>query len=207
MRPLPALAIVLVVVAALVAGGISLDRLLHPQPAGAFAGCKTARELSPRQYSGPPPMCIDPKQNYSGTITTSKGSFTFVFLTKAAPKTVNNFIVLAVNGYFDGLSFFRVEDWVLQSGDPENNGRGGPGYQIPPEPPAPGDKWVPGAMGMARFPGDGISGSQFFILKSAWPGGDPATVYNHFATVTLGFDVVGQITAGDRILSVQVKRR
>jgi hypothetical protein len=59
---------------------------------------------------------------------------------------------------------------------------------------------------MARFPGDGISGSQFFILKGAWPGGDPTTVYNHFATITLGFDVVGQLTPSDRILGVQVKR-
>jgi cyclophilin family peptidyl-prolyl cis-trans isomerase len=206
MRPLPALAIVLVVVVALVAGGIGVNMILHPQPTGAFAGCKTARELSPKVYTGPPPMCIDPKKAYNGTINTTKGSFSFTLLTKAAPRTVNNFIVLAVNGYFDGLTFFRVEDWVVQTGDPQNDGRGGPGYQLPPEPPPPGDRWVPGAMGMARFPGDGISGSQFFILKTAWPGGTPNTVYNHFATITLGFDVVGQLTTTDRILGVQIKR-
>ena len=59
---------------------------------------------------------------------------------------------------------------------------------------------------MARFPGDGISGSQFFVLKTAWQGGDPKDVYNHFATVTLGFDIVGQLSAGDRIMSVQIQR-
>jgi cyclophilin family peptidyl-prolyl cis-trans isomerase len=206
MRPLPALAIMLLVVALLVAGGIGLDLVLHPQPTGAFAGCRPARELAPRQYAGPPAMCIDPDKNYKGTMKTTKGDFSFVFLASSAPKTVNNFIVLAVNGYFDGLTFFRSEDWVLQGGDPQNDGRGGPGYTLPPEPPPAADKWVPGSIGMARFPGDGISGSQFFILKTAWPGGNPPTVYNHFATITLGFDIVGQISAGDRILSVQVQR-
>jgi cyclophilin family peptidyl-prolyl cis-trans isomerase len=206
MRPIPAIAIMLLVVALLVAGGIGLDLLLRPQPAGAFSGCKTAAELSPGQFKAPPPMCIDPKKNYKATVKTTKGDFSFVFLTSSAPKTVNNFIVLAVNGYFDGLTFFRSESWVVQSGDPLNNGRGGPGYTLPPETPPPKDKWAPGAMGMARFPGDGISGSQFFVLKTAWPGGDPNAVFNHFATVTLGFDIVGQISAGDRILSVQIQR-
>jgi cyclophilin family peptidyl-prolyl cis-trans isomerase len=206
MRPVPAIAIMLLVVALLVAGGIGLDLLLRPQPAGAFAGCKTAAELSPGQFKAPPPMCIDPKKNYKGTVKTTKGDFSFVFLTSSAPRTVNNFIVLAVNGYFDGLTFFRSESWVVQTGDPQNSGRGGPGYTLPEEPPPPNDKWAPGAMGMARFPGDGISGSQFFILKTAWPGGNPKSVYNHFATITLGFDVVGQISAGDRILSVQIQR-
>jgi cyclophilin family peptidyl-prolyl cis-trans isomerase len=206
MRPLPALAIMLLVVALLVAGGIGLDLVLHPQPTGAFAGCRPARELAPHQYAGPPAMCIDPKKNYKATMKTTRGDFSFVFLASSAPKTVNNFIVLAVNGYFDGLTFFRSEDWVLQGGDPQNDGHGGPGYTLPPEPPPATDKWAPGSMGMARFPGDGISGSQFFILKTAWPGGSPPTVYNHFATITLGFDVAGQISAGDRILSVQVQR-
>jgi cyclophilin family peptidyl-prolyl cis-trans isomerase len=206
MRPIPAIAIMLVVVALLVAGGIGLDLLLKPQPAGAFAGCKTAPELAPGQFKSPPPMCIDPKKNYKGTIKTTKGNFSFVFLTSTAPKTVNNFVVLAVNGYFDGLTFFRAEDWVVQTGDPQNNGRGGPGYTLPPEPPPASDKWVPGSLGMARFPNDGISGSQFFILKTTWPGGDPTTVYNHFATITLGFDIVGQLSAGDRITSVEIQR-
>jgi cyclophilin family peptidyl-prolyl cis-trans isomerase len=206
MRPIPAIAIMLLVVALLVAGGIGLDLVLRPQPAGAFAGCKTATELSPGQFKAPPPMCIDPKKNYKGTIKTTKGDFSFVFLTSSAPKTVNNFIVLAVNGYFDGLTFFRSESWVVQSGDPLNNGRGGPGYTLPPEPSPAKDKWVPGAMGMARFPGDGVSGSQFFVLKTAWQGGDPKDVYNHFGTVTVGFDIVGQLSAGDRIMSVQIQR-
>ena len=206
MRPLPAVGITLLVVAAVVAGGIGLDWAAHPAPGGAFAACKTGPKLAPNLYSAPPPMCIDPSKTYNGTIKTTKGDFSFVFLASAAPKTTNNFIVLALNGYYNGLTFFRSEDWVVQGGDPENDGRGGPGYTLPPEAPAPGDRWVPGAMGMARFPGDGISGSQFFVLKGSWPGGDPTTPYNHFATVTLGFDIVGQLTPGDRILRVEVKR-
>jgi cyclophilin family peptidyl-prolyl cis-trans isomerase len=206
MRPLPALAITLLLVAAVVAGGIGLDRVAHPPPSGAFAACKTDRQLAPHVYAGPPAMCIDTKKSYSATIKTTKGDFSLVLLTSAAPKTVNNFIVLAVNGYYNGLTFFNVQDWVVQSGDPENNGQGGPGYTLPEEPPAPTENWTPGSVGMSRFPGDGISGSQLFVLKAAWPGGNPTSDYNHFATVTLGFDVVGQLTASDRILSVQVKR-
>lgn len=206
MRPLPAVVTTLLLVAVVVAAGIGLNLTAHPPPSGAFAGCRTADQLAPDRYAGSPPMCIDPKKTYNGTIKTTKGDFSFVFLASSAPRTVNNFIVLAVHGYFNGLSFFRVEDWVVQTGDPQNDGRGGPGYTLPAEPPPAPEKWVPGAMGMARFPGDGTSGSQFFILKGSWPGGDPTTVYNHFATITLGFDVVGQLTASDRILSVQVKR-
>ena len=59
---------------------------------------------------------------------------------------------------------------------------------------------------MARFPDGTISGSQFFILKQAWKGGNPTSEYNHFATVTLGFDIVSQLTTSDRILSVDIKR-
>lgn len=206
MRPLLAVVITLLLVAVVVVGGIGLNLTAHPPPGGAFARCKTATQLGPDSYSGPQPMCIDTGKTYSGTIKTTKGDFSFTLLASAAPKTVNNFVVLAVNGYFNGLTFFRAEDWVVQTGDPQNSGRGGPGYDLPPEAPSGSDRWTPGSMGMARFPGDGISGSQFFILKSDWPGGDPTTTYNHFATITLGFDVIGQLTTSDRIVSVQVKR-
>ena len=205
MRPLPALAITALIVAVVIGAGIGVDWLASPHPAAAFARCQTAQKLAPGLYAGPPAMCIDPNATYNGTIKTTKGDFSMVFL-KSTPKTVNNFIVLAENGYYDGLSFFRVEDWVVQTGDPQNSGRGGPGYALPEEPPGQGDQWVPGSLGMARFPDGSISGSQFFILKQSWPGGDPTTVYNHFATVTLGFDVVSQLTASDRILSVSIKR-
>lgn len=206
MRPVPALAITALIVAIVIGAGVAVDWLATPHPTKAFANCQTAQKLAPTLYAGPPPMCIDPRATYNGTIKTTKGDFSFVFLTSSTPKTVNNFIVLAENGYFNGMTFFRVEDWVVQTGDPLGNGRGGPGYTLPEEPPAQSDQWVPGSMGMARFPDQTISGSQFFILKQSWPGGDPTTVYNHFATITLGFDVVSQLGSSDRILSVSIKR-
>jgi cyclophilin family peptidyl-prolyl cis-trans isomerase len=206
MRPWQALVITAVVVALVIGAGIGIDWQVSAHPQGAFAKCRTAAQLGPHLYSGPPPMCIDPKATYDGTLHTTKGDVTFVFLTKSTPKTVNNFIVLAENGYFNGQAFWRVADWEVQSGDPQNDGHGGPGYSLPAEAPAPDDQWVPGSLGMARFPDQSISGSQFFSLKQAWQGGDPTTVYNHFATITLGFDVVGQLTTSDRILTVDIKR-
>jgi cyclophilin family peptidyl-prolyl cis-trans isomerase len=206
MRPAVALGISALVVALVIAAGIGIDWAAGPHPAAGFSGCQTATKLAPNLYSGPPPMCIDSKATYDGTMHTTKGDITFVFQTKDAPKTVNNFVVLAENGYFNGQTFWRVEDWVAQSGDPLSNGRGGPGYSLQPETPAANEQWVPGSLGMARFPDGSISGSQFFITKQAWPGGNPSAVYNHFATVTLGFDIVGQLTTSDRILSVDIKR-
>jgi cyclophilin family peptidyl-prolyl cis-trans isomerase len=205
--PLPlAAVIVALLVAAAVGSGLSLDWSTHPAAQAGLARCSTQTQLAPGLYAQAPPMCIDPHRNYGGTIVTTKGTISFVFLTGSTPKTVNNFIVLATNGYFNGLKFFSPQSWVIQSGDPQNNGHGGPGYTLPPEPPRSDDKWVPGSLGMARLPDGSINGSQFFILRDAWSGGDPTDVYNHFATITLGFDIASQLDQTDRILQVKVKR-
>jgi peptidyl-prolyl cis-trans isomerase B (cyclophilin B) len=206
MRPAVALAISALVVALVIGAGIGIDWAVGPHPSAAFSKCRTASQLAPNQYSAAPPMCIDTNKAYSGTLKTTKGDISFNLLTRQAPKTVNNFIVLAENGYFNGQPFWHSVDWVIQTGDPLGNGRGGPGYTLPEEPPAADEQWAPGSMGMARFPDGTISGSQFFILKSAWSGGNPTAVYNHFATVTLGMDIVGQLDTSDRILSVEIKR-
>ena len=206
MHPAAALGITALLIALAVCAGAGIDWALKPHPSACFARFHTAAPLAPHLYSAPPPMCIDPAAMYNGTIKTTKGDIRFVFLAKQAPRTSNNFVVLAENDYFNGQTFFRSEDWVVQSGDPQNSGRGGPGYSLPEEAPAPDEQWVPGSLGMARFPDGTISGSQFFILKQAWPGGNPSTIYNHFGTITLGFDVVGQLTPSDRILSVEIKR-
>lgn len=206
MHPAAALGITGLGVALVLGAGVGINWALSPHPAGAFANCRTATQLAPQQYSAPPPTCIDANATYNATIKTTRGDITFVFLTSQAPKTTNNFIVLAEHGYFNGMTFFRSEDWVVQTGDAQNTGRGGPGYSLPPEPPAAKDSWVPGSLGMARFPDGTISGSQFFILKSAWSGGNPTDVYNHFGTVTSGFDIVGQLSTSDRILSIAIKR-
>ncbi|HZU16576.1 MAG TPA: peptidylprolyl isomerase [Candidatus Dormibacteraeota bacterium] len=204
MRPLPALAVSAVVIATVLAAGAATGWLLAPHPSGPFAGCTTAEQLAPGHYAAPPPMCIDPTASYQATIRTTKGSFTVDLLARSAPRTVNNFVVLAVHGYFDRLHFFDNRSWVIRTGDPLGDGRGGPGYDLPPERGAGG--WAPGSLGMARFPDGRISGSQFFILKQAWPGGNPSLDYNRFGTVSRGLDVVDKLTPSDTIVGVQVRR-
>lgn len=117
------------------------------------------------------------------------------------PLTVANFVKLAQRGFYDGLTFHRVEDWVIQGGDPEGTGRGGPGYTIPLETAAE-LKNVRGAVAMARTPDPNSAGSQFYILKTDAPHLDGA--YAVFGRVTEGLDVVDRIARGDRIISLRV---
>ena len=177
---------------------------VRPQPSGAFARCHTARQVAPRAYAVAPAMCIDPNATYSAVIHTTKGDITVAFLTAVAPKTVNNFIVLAVNGYYDGLRFYRQGPFYWQTGDPAADGSGGPGYLLPEEDTS-SEPFVPGSLGMARFPA-GLSGGQFFITTGDWPGGGPPAEFNHFATVVLGNDILGQLSTSDRITTIDVTR-
>ncbi len=119
-------------------------------------------------------------------------------LPDTAPATVNNFVVLALHGYYNQLTFWKSEDWVIQGGDPNGDGTGGPGYNLPEEP---NDslKWDVGSVGMARVPGGAINGSQFFIVKGTWPGGGPTATYNRFGTVVEGLDKAQALTSNDRI--------
>src|SRR5947209_14125586 len=84
-----------------------------------------------KQYSAPPPMTIDPNKQYSATFKTSRGRIVCDLFAKDAPKTVNNFVFLTREKFYDGLTFHRVEkDFMIQGGDPEGTGRGGPGYKF-----------------------------------------------------------------------------
>lgn len=203
--PLGSIAVVAVIVVLAIAAGQVVSWAANPAPTGAFAKCHTAVRTGPHTFAGPPAMCIDTSKTYDATITTTKGDIGVVFLAKSTPQTVNNFIVLAVNGYFTGQPIFQKTDWYIESGDPTGTGRGGPGYLLPDEQ-TPDDAWAPGSLGMARFAGQGVSGSQFFITTGDFSGGPPTDVYNHFATVTIGFDLLSQITTSDRILSVSVRQ-
>src|SRR2546423_6706007 len=107
MRPWVALAISAVVVAAVVAAGAGIDWAIGPHPSAAFSKCRTAAQLAPNRYAAAPPMCIDTNASYSGTLKTTKGDVSFNLLTKQTPKTVNNFVVLAENGYFNGMPFWK----------------------------------------------------------------------------------------------------
>ncbi|MBS0615547.1 MAG: peptidylprolyl isomerase [Verrucomicrobia bacterium] len=144
-------------------------------------------------------------KTYEATITTSKGEIVCELNSKAAPLSVTNFIQLAKGGFYNGLKFHRVEPgFVVQGGDPQGDGRGGPGYTIPAEI---GLKHEQAALAWARLP-DQVnpqkrsSGSQFYITLAPTPFLD--NEYTVFGKVTKGFDVVKQIKKGDVIERIDV---
>ncbi len=158
--------------------------------------CPKADGSSPRttSFAKPPPMCIDPNKTYTATMQTSQGGpITIAFDPKAAPKTVNNFVVLARYHFYDGLTFHRiVPDFVIQGGDPQGNGQGGPGYQFADELPQAG-QYKLGSLAMANS-GPNTNGSQFFIITGQ-QGVQLPPQYSLFGQVTAGMDVVNKIAA------------
>lgn len=156
-------------------------------------------------YSRPPEMQIDPGRTYVATISTDKGDIVAQLNAGAAPQTVNNFVFLARQGFYEGLTFHRVEPgFVIQGGDPLGTGAGGPGYTVPAEI---GLKHVEGAIAAARR-GDEVnperasSGSQFYITLAPTPQLDGA--YTVFGHVTEGMDVVKSTQVGDVIQDITV---
>jgi peptidylprolyl isomerase len=150
-------------------------------------------------------MCIDPTRPYFATIVTTRGNVGVRLDAASAPVTVNNFVVLAVNHYYDGMRFWHIQDWMDQTGDPYDNGRWNPGYYLPQEG-AVDPGWKPGDLGMARPPGGFVNGGQFFILKLSWPAPGPGAIFNRFGTVVSGSDILQQIDSSDRIVQIQVRR-
>jgi cyclophilin family peptidyl-prolyl cis-trans isomerase len=156
-------------------------------------------------YKAAPPMTIDPTKKHTATITTNKGNIVVALDAGAAPQTVNNFVFLANQGFYDGLKFHRVEPgFVIQGGDPLGQGTGGPGYTIPGEFKL---KHVEGAIAMARLsdqanPKRDSSGSQFYITLAPTPFLDGA--YTAFGQVTQGLDVVKKIAIGDTIQKIVI---
>ncbi|HEY1456071.1 MAG TPA: peptidylprolyl isomerase [Candidatus Dormibacteraeota bacterium] len=197
------LLVMAIIIAAVAGSGLLISRALERPVPKPLAGCQTSVQIAPYQYLGPQPMCITASQVLDATVTTTQGPFVIRLAPEVAPITVNNFVVLATHGYFNGLAFWKAEDWVTQAGDPLNNGRGGPGYSLPDEPSA--TRWGLAAVGMARVPGGAVNGSQFFIQKAAWPGSGPTEVYNRFGTVTSGMGIVQTLTATDTITSITIK--
>jgi cyclophilin family peptidyl-prolyl cis-trans isomerase len=202
-RPWVPVLIVLVLVVAVLGAGLLVDRALQPPVTAGLAGCQTSTQIAPHAFVGPQPMCITATHTYQATINTSQGPIVIQLHPQIAPVTVNNFVVLASHGYYNGLTFWKSEDWVVQSGDPRGDGRGGPGYGLPDEPST--DQWGLGSVGMARPPGGSVNGSQFFIEKGVWPGTGPTAVYNRFGTVLSGLDKVQLLQQGDTITSITIK--
>lgn len=144
----------------------------------------------PATYADAPPMTIDTATTYTATLDTSCGTIVIALDPSEAPETVNSFVFLAREGFYDGLTFHRVvTGFVIQGGDPEGDGRGGPGYTLPDE--LPDDGYPPGSVAMANS-GPDTSGSQFFIVTGA---ADLPNAYTRFGTVTEGLDVARTIEA------------
>ena len=157
--------------------------------------CPAADGSSPpkRKFDGPPPMCIDPSRRYTAEMVTTKGTMVIALDPQAAPKTVNNFVVLARYHYYDGIAFHRViPGFVLQGGDPEGSGRGGPGYRFEDELPKPG-RYEVGSLAMANA-GPDTNGSQFFVISGP-EGARLPPQYSLFGKVVKGLEVVAAIDA------------
>jgi cyclophilin family peptidyl-prolyl cis-trans isomerase len=143
-----------------------------------------------KQYSQAPAMRIDPAKTYTATLVTNKGTVEVEFFPGDAPNTVNNFVCLAEDGYFDGTPFHRiVKGFVIQGGDPTGTGTGGPGYRFNDEPVT--RDYERGTLAMANA-GPNTNGSQFFVVLDDLRGKLPKN-YTIFGKVTEGLDVIDTI--------------
>ncbi len=152
--------------------------------------CPAADGSSPRTttFDGPPPMCIDPEKRYTATISTSLGDLVVALDPAAAPRTVNNFVVLARYHFYDGVIFHRIiKGFMCQGGDPTGTGTGGPGYRFADELPKPG-RYEVGSVAMANA-GPDTNGSQFFVVSGPSGTGLPPQ-YSLFGKVVKGLDVL-----------------
>jgi len=155
--------------------------------------CPNADGSSPKtqKFSGPPAMCIDPAKAYTATMVTNKGTMTIALDPSAAPQTVNNFVFLARYHYFDGVTFHRIiPGFVIQGGDPQGTGTGGPGYRFADELPRPG-RYEMGSLAMANA-GPNTNGSQFFIISGPSGMALPPQ-YSLFGKVVSGLEVVAAL--------------
>src|SRR5205814_207413 len=158
-----------------------------------------------KQYPAPPPMRIDPNKKYSAAFNTSRGEIVCELFAKDAPKTVNNFVFLARDKFYDGTVFHRViPDFMIQGGDPTGTGRGGPGYKFEDEVKSNPRKHAKGSLSMANA-GPNTNGSQFFIthVETAWLNGK----HTVFGQVKSGQDVVDAVQQGDVLKSVKIEEK
>lgn len=156
----------------------------------------------PNRYTKPFDMKLDLKKQYTATIEANRGVIVVKLYAMQAPRTVNNFVCLAEDGYYNGCSFHRViKDFMVQGGDPTGTGRGGPGYTFKDEFDPKLKHEVPGVLSMANS-GPGTNGSQFFITHVPTPWLDGK--HTVFGRVTQGQAVVNAIEQGDVMLSVTI---
>jgi cyclophilin family peptidyl-prolyl cis-trans isomerase len=166
-----------------------------------------------KQYDQRPPMTIDVNKKYFATIKTEVGDIRIELFPQDAPETVNSFVFLSREGFYDGITFHRViEDFVAQAGDPLGNGTGGPGYTVPDEVNA--RQFLDGTVGMAKTAAPNSAGSQFFLCYSPQPNLDGN--YTVFGQIVEGRDVLNQIelrepslggAPGTRINTIEIQEQ
>jgi peptidyl-prolyl cis-trans isomerase B (cyclophilin B) len=155
-----------------------------------------------KEWKSPPAMQIDPKKSYQATITTNKGNIVIDLYAQHAPKTVNNFVFLANEGFYDSITFHRViSNFMVQGGDPTGTGRGGPGYRFEDEVRSNPLKHETGVLSMANA-GPNTNGSQFFITHSPQPHLNGK--HTVFGKVVEGMEVVNDIRQGDKMEKVEI---
>ncbi len=162
-----------------------------------------APTLKPMSYSAPPPMTINTSKQYTATIETGKGNIVLELFASDVPVTVNNFVFLAREGFYDGTTFHRVlSSFMAQGGDPTGTGTGGPGYTFADE----FTKYthVTGALSMANA-GPNTNGSQFFITYT--PQNHLDGKHSVFGQLIDGMDVLEAIEQGDTIVRITIEER
>ncbi len=162
----------------------------------AAAGCRTVAAPSPKgpQHLSAPGLKLDPAKTYTVTVVTNCGTFAFTLDVKQSPKTSASFYSLVKRGFFDGLTFHRVAaGFVIQGGDPNGDGSGGPGYTVV-EPPPHGTEYVRGDVAMAKTSSDpaGASGSQFFVVT--------APNVSQSAGLTSDYALLGKVVSGQTVV-------
>ncbi len=230
-NPVLGIASALIVVAIFVILGVRLARVGTGAPAPAVQPTAASFAAEPtvasaptsvpaagqsKTYSAPPPMTIDPAKQYTATITTPRGDIVVKLRPDLAPKTVNSFVFLAREGFYNDLTWHRVlPQFMAQGGDPTGTGGGGPGYAVPAEFT---DKVLfdkPGLLAMARSSDPDSAGSQFFITTAPAP--HLSKQYTIFGEVVKGQEIVDAIplrdpdqnptTPGEKMLKILIEEK
>lgn len=175
--------------------GVALAQRSGNQPTAEDKPCSEKKPERPEiaPVTGPPPMTIDPAKTYTATLETSCGTMTITLADETSPQTVNSFVFLARQQFFDGLTFHRITPFAIQGGDPQGDGTGGPGYKVVDTPPAE-QKYEKGIVAMAKA-GDepaGTAGSQFFIV----PDTENAATLNGLPSRPAQYGVLGRVATG-----------
>ncbi len=194
----------LVLVASCAGGGEPSSPKPTSTPEGTSPTPAPTSKPTPKTYSKPPSMMIDTNKQYTATIETSRGKVVLELFAKDVPRTVNNFVFLAREGFYDGTRFHRViDDFMVQGGDPTGTGSGGPGYAFADE--FTQHKHIVGTLSMANA-GANTNGSQFFIITTN-PQPHLDGKHSVFGQLIEGMDVLRQIKQGDTLIKVTIQEK